>query len=136
MQAWTAWTPPVAACYSLTKVVPKNFGKFTRKYLCQVSFLIELQVGGEFCGTYKNTYCRAPPNNCFTNYSLGYWNQRNFTEISSSFFFFIKALEHEYIFSKYSWNLFKNIILPIFRSVALNYLNNCLHISVFIYVCF
>ena len=40
-----------------------------------------------------------------------------------SFFFFIKTLEHEYIFSEYSWNLIKNIILPIFRSVVLNYLN-------------
>ena len=27
---------------------------------------------------------------------------------------FIKAPEHEYIFSKYSWNLIKSIILMIF----------------------
>ena len=48
----------------------------------------------------------------------------------------IKALEHEYIFSKYSWNLIKNIILPIFRRVAWNYLNNGLHICVSTYVYF
>ena len=41
-------------------------------------------------------------------------------------FRFIKAPEHEYIFSKYSWNLIKNIILMIFWRVAWNYLNNCL----------
>ena len=37
----------------------------------------------------------------------------------------IKALEHKYIFSKYSRNLIKNIILTIFRRVAWNYLSNC-----------
>ena len=45
-------------------------------------------------------------------------------------------VEHEYIFSKYYWNLIKNNILPIFRREAWNYLNNCLHICVFMYVCF
>ena len=34
---------------------------------------------------------------------------------------FIKAPEHEYIFSKYSWNLMKNILLVIFRRVAWNF---------------
>ena len=48
----------------------------------------------------------------------------------------VKAPEHEYIFSKYSWNLIENIILIIFRRVAWNYFNNCLRICVFIYVCF
>ena len=49
---------------------------------------------------------------------------------------YLNAMEHEYIFSKYSWNLIKNIILTIFLSVAWNYLNNCLHICVFMYVSF
>ena len=40
------------------------------------------------------------------------------------------------IFSKYSWNLIKNIILIIFRRVAWNYFNNCLRICVFMYICF
>ena len=31
---------------------------------------------------------------------------------------FVKALEHEYIFLKYSWNLIRNIILIIFWRVA------------------
>ena len=53
-----------------------------------------------------------------------------------SYHYVIKALEHEYIFSKYSWNLIKNIILPIFRRVAWNHLNNCLHICVFLHVSF
>ena len=48
----------------------------------------------------------------------------------------LKAPEHEYIFSKYSWNLMKNVILIVFRRVAWNYLNNSLRICVFMYVCY
>ena len=50
----------------------------------------------------------------------------------------LKAPEHEYIFSKYSWNLIKSIILMIFWRVAWNYLNNCLRncVYIYIYVCF
>ena len=48
----------------------------------------------------------------------------------------LKDPEQNYIFSKYSWNLMKNIILIIFCRVAWDYLNNCLHICVFMYVCF
>ena len=51
------------------------------------------------------------------------------------YLFPLKVREHEYIFSKYYWNLIKNIIL-IFRCVAWNYFNNCLRIYVFINVCF
>ena len=47
-----------------------------------------------------------------------------------------KTPERKYIFSKYSWNLIKNIILLIFRRVAWNYSNNCLRIYVFLYVRF
>ena len=47
----------------------------------------------------------------------------------------VKTPEHEYIFSKYSWNLIKNSILMIFWRVAWNYLNNCYAI-VCIYICF
>ena len=56
------------------------------------------------------------------NYNI-YWN-------------YLKAPEHEFIFSKYSWNLIKNIILIIFWPVAWKYFNNCLRICVFMYVCF
>ena len=52
--------------------------------------------------------------------------------------FFIKkciAPEHGYIFSKHSWNLVKKMILIIFRRITWNYLNNCLRICVFMYVC-
>ena len=63
----------------------------------------------------------------------------------------LKAPKHEYIFSKCSWNLVKNIliklfskyswnlmknILTIFRGVAWNYSNNYLRICLFMYVCF
>ena len=48
----------------------------------------------------------------------------------------LKAPEHECIFSKFSWNLIKNITLIIFRRVAWNYFNNCLRISVFMSVFF
>ena len=54
----------------------------------------------------------------------------------SNFVMCLKAPEHEYIFSKYSWNLIKNIILIIFWRVVWNYSNNCLHICVFMYVSF
>ena len=33
---------------------------------------------------------------------------------------YFKAPEHEYIFSKYSWNLIKSIILIIFRRLGWN----------------
>ena len=48
----------------------------------------------------------------------------------------VKAPEHEYIFSKYSWTLIKSIILMIFWRVAWNCLNNCLRNCVYIYICF
>ena len=40
-------------------------------------------------------------------------------------YIFFKALEHEYIFSKYSWNLIKNILMLFWR-VAWKYIKNCL----------
>ena len=51
-------------------------------------------------------------------------------------FDFLKAPEREYIFSKSSWNSIKRVILLIFQRVSWNYLNNCLHVCVFMYVCF
>ena len=46
----------------------------------------------------------------------------------------LKAPENEHIFSKYSWNLIKNIILIRFWRAAWNFLNKCLRIFVFMYV--
>ena len=68
------------------------------------------------------------PRQRLQNVNKYYWNMRQHK--------FHGNVEHEYIFSKYYWNLIKNIILPIFRREAWNYLNNCLHICVFMYVCF
>ena len=45
---------------------------------------------------------------------------------------YFKAPEHEYIFSKYSWNLIKNIILKIFRRLGWNYFKNFCE---FVYLC-
>ena len=46
--------------------------------------------------------------------------------------YWVKAPEHEYIFSKYSWNLIENIILIIFRRVAWNF---SITVCAFVYLC-